>query len=181
MTQEPSITSRYTYSWWARHRSAKTAIIVTLFVAAVGFSNIILRDIPWSKTRPHVLLYLLVGIFIVGYILEIILGVPKLFNNIAVTDCDIIFYFGDGQKERIPWKEIYGIDEFDIREAKINDKDGKQSDYTKAMGLGGFRIITNDKKVYRVYKSIHGYKDLKNLLISKCPGIRRYKNTAELV
>lgn len=180
MADESIILSRHTYSWLARHRGVKKGINVSIFATIVGCILIFVHKTPLDKTHPIALLDIFLVAIALGYVLDIFSRVTKVFHNLAITDKGIIFYLRGGQEEVVLWDEITSIDEFDIRDSKDDDKKVKASDYTKAMGVSGLRIITSSNKKYCIYRSISGYKELKDTVISKCLGAKRFENSSEL-
>ena len=154
------------YSWCARHSGVKwylAGIFVGLIVSQFVY---FLKNHSFSIKNYGILLSLMAFAFIIGYAHDFFWGSIKKSNKVLLKSEGIEIFEDQDEGYILLWKDICVIDEFNIHEKRT---DNKNTDYWRAMGVGGLRLTDSRGRVFRIYRSIGGFDALRSALLENAP------------
>ena len=156
----------YRYSWLGRHRGVVISLRVIAFLVITAIL-VLLFDDNVEGGRNFSKIFGMVEFFLIllagGVCAEMMFGVVKLFNDVVARENGIEVISREGERRWIQWNEINDVVGFDMT---VKEKEGEISEYTKAFGTSGFKIFSSKGDVC-VYRTIRGYDELKEVILSK--------------
>lgn len=156
----------YRYSWLGRHRGVVISLRVIVFLVITAIL-VLLFDDNVEGGRSFSKIFWMVEFFLIllvgGMCFEMMFGVVKLFNDVVVRENGIEVVLRKGKRCSMQWDEINNVVGFDMT---VKEKEGEISEYTKAFGTSGFKVLSSKGSVC-VYRTIHGYDELKEVILSK--------------
>jgi hypothetical protein len=162
------IDKEYYYTWRGRHRGVY--FMALWFLAFIVLMEVIaiFRGVS-IKLDHEVFVYLLIAALCFGLIGDHFSasGVLKRYHMVGIGKEVLAIQVEEKERIFLPWRSITKIDDFNIFDILATGHTSKSPDFWAARGVGGLRITTSDNEIYKIYRTLRHYKEVRFEIIQR--------------
>ena len=175
--RDSGIEKKYYYTWRGRHWGVYYMLwLFLIFVLFLEVMALFHGAALLNFNRGY--LYSLGVVILVGLLADRVstTGVLKSYHMVGLGEDVLTIQITKDERALVPWSSITKIEDFDIRDLQVLDPVNKSPDFWVARCVSGFRVFTEDGRIYRIYRTLKHYKEVRAEVIRKAPHAALLKN-----